>query len=276
MSHPFAFRPGTNDEAMFRHLTTNNEYRLPDQFRPEDIVVDVGVHIGGFSYSALSRGARQVFGFEVDPSNCECARQNLSQFGDRARIQNRAVWRSDQPAGTLRFSSSPDRANTGGGSVFWDRDGLDVAATPFDDVIREISEGGRRRIHLLKIDCEGSEFPILLTARQIGSIDRIVGEFHEMGCARNPEMIPEHARVSGVPEFTVEVLVARLRQFGFHVTVERTADSSLGLFFASREPMRDSLGGRLKTFWRHFKTNAKPLTVQTAESVGTASGKHDE
>jgi hypothetical protein len=62
MSHPFRFRPGTNDEAMFNHLTSHNEYQLPDQIGPGEIIVDIGVHIGSFCYSALTRGARHRAG----------------------------------------------------------------------------------------------------------------------------------------------------------------------------------------------------------------------
>lgn len=248
MSQPFVFRPGTNDEAMFRHLLDHapDEYQLPAQFGPEDIVVDIGVHIGGFSYLALNRGAHRVFGFEAEPSNYACARQNLATFGDRAELRNAAVWRSDRPAGRLSFTYSDDRANTGGGSVVWESDGPGIEAVPFDQIVEEITDGGRRRIRLLKIDCEGSEFPILLTATKLDRIDRIAGEFHEYGCDRNPQVIPEHARVPGVTRFTIEVLADALRRAGFDVSWQRQGESSLGLFHAER-PRRASIAGRLRT-----------------------------
>jgi len=139
MSRPFAFRPGTNDEAMFRHLTEHNEYRLPDRFEDGEIIVDVGVHIGGFSYLALSRGAACVYGFEAEASNYECALQNLADFGDRARLTNKAVWRSDRPAGKLTFTYSEEAGNTGGGSVLWESDGPGIPTVPFDEVILQIT-----------------------------------------------------------------------------------------------------------------------------------------
>src|SRR5262245_18671496 len=33
VSHPFVFRPDTEDEGVFHAVTTYNEYRLPDAFR---------------------------------------------------------------------------------------------------------------------------------------------------------------------------------------------------------------------------------------------------
>lgn len=248
----FAFRPGTNDEAMFRHIVTHNEYDLPERFRGDETIVDVGVHIGGFSYLALSRGAGRVIGYEAEPGNVACARRNLAEFGDRAVVHHRAVWRSDRPATRLHLTLSDDPPNTGGNSVVWESAGPGVEAVGLDTLLEQATDGGRGRVALLKIDCEGSEFPILLTARRLDRIDRIAGEFHEYGCPRNPQVIPEHARVDGVPEFTVEALVAGLERAGFHVTWRRHEDSFLGLFFAERPASaspRTATGGRLRALW---------------------------
>ena len=68
---------------------------------------------------------------------------------------------------------STDDANAGGGTLIWDTDGPLVDAVPFDDIVEEVSGGGARRIALVKIDCEGGEFPILLTSRRLDRIDRI-------------------------------------------------------------------------------------------------------
>ena len=99
-----------------------------------------------------------------------------------------AVWRSDRPDGRLHFSPSSDAANSGGGTIIWETDGPFVETIPFDSVIEAVSRGGARRIDLVKIDCEGSEFPILLTSSKLRHIDRIVGEYHELLAAP-----PEHA-----------------------------------------------------------------------------------
>jgi FkbM family methyltransferase len=263
MSDGFAFRPGTNDEAMFRHLTTHNEYEIPERFEPDQIVVDIGLHIGGFSFLALSRGARRVVGFEAEPGNAACARQNLARFGDRAEVIPKAVWRSDRPAGRLNLTLSDDAPNTGGNSVLWESPGPGVEAVALDDALLQITDGGRRRVNLLKIDCEGSEFPILLTARRLDLVDRIAGEFHEIGNARNPRVIPEHARVDGVPAFTVEALAAALERAGFTVRWRRHEDSFLGLFFAERaEPPRPApaRAGRLRNLWHAIAAKAPHFT----------------
>ena len=103
---------------------------------------------------------------------------------------------------------------------------------PFDEVVDAISDRGRRRIDLVKIDCEGAEFPILLTSKLLSRLDRIVGEYHELRAS-----LPAHVRVPGCDQFTVEVLAETLQRSGFTVTWHRQATAKygdLGLFFAER------------------------------------------
>jgi FkbM family methyltransferase len=233
MSIPaFPLRPGTNDDVIYNSVVVQNEYRVPDRLAPDAIVVDIGVHVGSFSHLALTRGAGVVFGFEPEPSNYARARQNLSAFGDRVRLANHAVWRSDQPRVRLPFFASADQANSGGGTLIWDTDGPLVDAVPFDEVVDAITEGGRRRIDLMKIDCEGAEFPILLTSQRLAHIDRIAGEYHELRAA-----LPAHVRVPGCDEFSIEGLTGALERAGFTVTSEKQATATFGdfgLFFAER------------------------------------------
>ena len=111
---------------------------------------------------------------------------------------------------------------------------MDYVAGIFDEIINEASESGRKRVKLLKIDCEGSEFPILFTSQTLHLIDDIRGEFHEYGGDHDPHSIPENARVEGFDRFTIEELTKVLEREGFTVTSERSGDTNLGLFFATR------------------------------------------
>ncbi|HEX7136650.1 MAG TPA: FkbM family methyltransferase [Vicinamibacterales bacterium] len=231
MAGEFAVRPGTNDGLIYTNVVTRNEYRVPDDLS-EAIVIDIGVHVGTFSHLALTRGAAEVHGFEAEASNYMCARNNLAPFGERVHLQHRAVWRSDIAAAPLNFWRSTDQANAGGGTLIWDTDGPLVDAVSFDDVVDAVSQKGQRRINLVKIDCEGAEFPILLTSRRLNRIDRIVGEYHELRAE-----LPRHVRVPGHNQFTIDALAAYLEDDGFAVTLEPQATGTfggLGLFFADR------------------------------------------
>ncbi len=231
MQPEFFVRPGTNDDMIYTNVVTRNEYRVPDDVSAA-VVIDIGMHVGAFSHLALTRGAAELHGFEPETSNFSIAARNLSPFGARAVLHNRAVWRSDIAAPALHFWRSTDHANAGGGTLIWDTDGPLVETVPFDDVIDGVSDNGRRRISLVKIDCEGAEFPILLTSKRLAGIDRIVGEYHELRAE-----LPRHVRLQGCEQFTVEILAAHLETFGFVVTLEPQATAAfgaLGLFFAAR------------------------------------------
>ncbi|MFA5291307.1 MAG: FkbM family methyltransferase, partial [Candidatus Paceibacterota bacterium] len=63
---PFILRDGTSDLNIFRSINESqfNEYRLPEKFEAEDIIIDIGLHIGSFSYACATKGAGRVLGFE--------------------------------------------------------------------------------------------------------------------------------------------------------------------------------------------------------------------
>ena len=67
-----------------------------------------------------------------------------------------------------------------------------VEAISLDEVLSRF-----QRARLMKIDCEGSEFPILLTSKLLTRVDRIVGEYHEIPSERML-MLAAEARVDGV------------------------------------------------------------------------------
>lgn len=219
MSHTFAFRPGTVDEIIFRAVNVGNEYRLPDSFAPDDIIIDIGTHIGSFCHAALVRGSNHVYGFEACPENFDCATRNLAPYGDRVTVERRAVWRSDRPSGSLSFNELR-HVNNSAGTVL-QTGGTPVEAVAFDDVIRRVSHNGRKRVRLVKLDCEGSEYPILLTSKALHLVDQIVGEYHNFGPehpADHPfHHIPEEARVEGTERFSIMEIVGALRIAGFDV-----------------------------------------------------------
>jgi len=252
----WSFRSGTLDRLIFDAVVAQNEYRLPERFGPDDMVVDVGAHIGSFAYAVALRGGKHVWSIEPDPANCALAAEHLRPYVDQGfvRLIHAAVWRSDPNDDELRFDgyhamprSYPGMEgvlNTGGGSVVWGL-GEPVAKIAFDDVVDLATNRGERRIRLVKLDCEGAEWPIVLTSRRLHLIDEIAGEFHELGGPlleigedRPPNPHVFHSdRIAG---FTIGELARFLRGAGFAVTYSRHvrpngATEGLGLFFATRE-----------------------------------------
>jgi FkbM family methyltransferase len=234
-----------------------NEYRLPDSFAPGDIVIDVGAHIGAFAEAVLSRGCQNITCIEPDASNCEIAAAHLRPHVEKGhvRLVRGAAWRSDANADELSFDgykAFPDTwprlagiINTGSGSVVWGGD-EPVAKVAFDEIVDSATNRGEKRVRLLKLDCEGSEWPILLTSQRLHLIDEICGEFHEIG-GQFLEISEDRAATEPVfslgqpASYTIEALVVFLGKAGFTVTWRRHkrpngALEGLGLFFAKREP----------------------------------------
>ena len=258
MSGVWTFRLNTVDRLIFNDVVGRNEYRLPDRFAPTDAIIDIGAHIGAFSHTVIQRGARQVWAFEPDFDNCRLAAVHLRDSLDAGfvRLFQKAVWRSDRADDQLRFdgyqpfpasfSGMEGIVNTGNGSVVWGR-GEPVEQIALDAVIDEITTGtaGASRVRLLKLDCEGAEWPILLTSRRLHLIDEIVGEFHELGgdCLEIGEDRPRTPLIftsDRVSRFTIDALASWLTDAGFHVTHHRHrrpdgALEGLGMFFAVRE-----------------------------------------
>ena len=171
-------RGGTWDDAI--RASVAHEYpTVPESFAPGEVVVDLGCHTGAFCQLAAARGAT-VIGYEANRENHALAAINTARLPAVA-IRHAAVWRSDgHGTSTLRFTPSSNPANTGGGSVMFDRpedhwwalrEGPDVHGTggvlsmhpvptvALDDVLTAAGP-----VRFLKLDVEGAEFPILLRA----------------------------------------------------------------------------------------------------------------
>ena len=257
MSDGWTFRNGTLDKAIFNGVALFNEYRLPPSFAPGDIVIDVGAHIGSFGQAVVSRGCKNVYCIEPDRSNFEIAAANLRPHVEAGCIQlvRGAAWRSDQNTDDLYFDGHhpfPDSypgmegiINTGNGSVIWGS-GEPIAKVGFDDIVDLVTNRGAHQVRLLKLDCEGAEWPILLTSQRLDLIQEICGEFHEIGgeFLEISENRPAKNPVFCLKEFanlTVDLLVGYLSDAGFTVSYRRHttptgALEGLGLFFATRGP----------------------------------------
>ena len=229
-----ASRTSHQDIHIIHEVAVHNEYRLPDRFAPGDVVIDIGTHIGSFSYAALRRGCREVYTFEADKRNFECATENLKAFGRCVRLHHKAVWRSDRPDDVLHASGYHE-GNSGGVNVFLSESGPRLESVALDDVLRQVTKDGKRHIRLMKIDCEGSEYPILLTSKMLHLIDAMCGEFHELNDGvYDHTPIPAVAKVGGREKYTIGDLVQCLEAAGFRVEWQRKGASSIGLFFATR------------------------------------------
>jgi FkbM family methyltransferase len=222
-------RQNTIDRRLFREVVIQNHYQLPHRFESEDIVLDVGAHLGSFSYAALRRGAGRVFCCEPDAGNFALLETNLAPYGSRVQLRRAAVWRSDQTVSQLHLDNPREAGNTGAIQVTDNQVGVPVPALAFDNLVRQATQCGTRKIRLLKLDCEGAEWPILLTSRTLHLVEAIRGEYH-LGA------YPPPFRVPGFDEYSPGLLARHIRGKGFDVQIQPCIkDPQFGLFLAERK-----------------------------------------
>jgi FkbM family methyltransferase len=246
------FRDDTFDAAIWQ--AADHDYpTLPNSFSPGEVFLDVGCHTGAVCDVAARRGAT-VVAYEANRENHVLAKFNLAHHAS-VTVRHGAIWRSDLGGPTeLRFTPNVDGANTGGGSVMFAaqtdhwraRPSEDVEPGPedpplsshpvpavaLDDVLRELG-----RVRFLKLDAEGAEFPILLTATRLDLVDAIAGEYHEVSDEVMSLLAPA-ARVGDL-RYSADLLRGRLRDAGF---TTRFVSDVRGRGFFSGERVRAGPG----------------------------------
>ncbi len=168
-----ALRPDTWDAEIVRSVWLRNEYRLPPKFSAEDVVVDIGSHVGGFALACLWRGAGRVICVEPHPESARLLRENVARYGERVTVIEAAAWHEHA---TLRLTPATDNPqNTGGASVMRAAEGTSVRGMPLSDILQSAGP----RVRLLKLDCEGAEYG-MLDGADLSSVEQFCGEAHEV------------------------------------------------------------------------------------------------
>lgn len=143
------------------------------------IVVDIGGYIGDFSlYAAKKLGAR-VFVYEPIPDNFNMLNDNIkiNNYGNTITAWNRAV--SNESELIINVARSGNDIHASGYMYADSSEKVSIKCTKLDALL---SENNITEIHLLKIDCEGCEYGVLLDAlpETFNYIHNIVFEYHEI------------------------------------------------------------------------------------------------
>lgn len=205
------------DRMVFDRSNTENVYNFPEDMDGL-IVLDIGSHIGSSAVSALARGASAVWCYEAHPENAVLLQKNLKEYGDKARAFNKIVWRSDTTVTGLFVT--PMGPNTGGMRVT-DREEEGATTAPvigLDEILTEMFNEYGKYPDIIKIDVEGSEFPILITSSLVENVKTIYGEIHAMYPSPEFMRIPQ---VTGY-DFNMYILAKFLKSKGFTINYETT------------------------------------------------------
>ena len=150
-------------------------------FNKGDVVIDIGGHIGIFSiYLAKLHPEITIYAYEPIPDNFHHFQKNIVHNDvSNIHVFNQAVTKDGRSMPmTVNF-----KHNSGGATATWDNQHLDsddfTEYTVESITLNSIFESYQiDRCRLLKIDCEGSEYEILLNTPYLDRIDFISAEFH--------------------------------------------------------------------------------------------------
>jgi FkbM family methyltransferase len=173
-------RPELNGEEYFLDVWAK---KMQEESGPP-IVFDVGANEGDFAHMLLRRCSAQVFCFEPNPATASRLRNRFESCNGAVAVNNIAL--GDKRGSILLYDES-GRTGTGRatavGGVF--SDVYHQEAKPFQVYVTTLDEfvshHSIKKIHLLKIDTEGYEYPILAGAKnslRSGIVDWIQFEFN--------------------------------------------------------------------------------------------------
>ncbi len=193
----FTVRVGNEyDASIFNSVITRDEYGVARRDLTGKSVLDLGAHIGCFSYLAESRGAGPLHAYEPNIGNYVILRRNLKS----GKAFCEGVGYSK---GWGQFQSDVPAPEGLAGTFLESPEGKTPIIRLDDVLLRLTAETRDGRVNLLKIDAEGAEWGILSGSLRLDLVDEIVGEWHEYTwseCDWKPNDLHEL-----LPGFTVEI-----------------------------------------------------------------------
>lgn len=181
------FRDGTrciirnkSDTIAFFENFFLNTNTSPKNFaiKKNDVIIDIGAHIGFFTiYAAKHASKGFVYSFEPSSKSFNLLQKNIKLNKlDNVIIENVGVLKKSGSA-TLYV----DEENSIGNSIFGNKANKKeiVTTVSLHDIFKKFQI---ERVDLLKMDCEGAEYEIILSLSQdiLKKIVRISSEIHKV------------------------------------------------------------------------------------------------
>jgi len=171
-------RPNTIDRDVIREVINRNAYKnLVNKLEPEDIVLDLGGHIGTFA-NLVALKVKRVICFEPSPENFELLELNTQRFSN-VELHNKAVTDKEQDKIEFWFITKPksNNKNTGAGGVYKKRGRSIVMVDNMH--IRDVLE--QIKPTKIKCDIEGAEYEIFSETEVPNTVKAIIFEIHRQG-----------------------------------------------------------------------------------------------
>ena len=173
----------------------------PSQLSPDPVVIDIGGNIGASAvYFLTQMPTARCLVFEPEPDNYALLKTNLKRNG----FESRATALQQGVAGSEGHRTLYFATNSPTNSMYRPEMGspIEVECTS----LQRIFDTHRiDHCDLMKIDCEGAEYEILMTAPGplLGRVRRIILEWHQV-LDHTPEALEEHLRRAGFRTYRPE------------------------------------------------------------------------
>jgi FkbM family methyltransferase len=174
------------------------------RLRPNDVVVDLGAHVGVFTRYALHRGAGRVIAFEPEPFHFQCLKRGFADeiSAGRVHLINAAAWNT---RAVLHFHSEGVLSHVNEGA-----EGISVQATTVDEALRDLGVG---HVDFIKADIEGAERVALEGCREVIARDAPRMALCTYHLPDDPQVIP--AVVRSILPYSVGFNLGRTQAY-FH------------------------------------------------------------
>jgi FkbM family methyltransferase len=181
-------------------------------------IIDIGAAIGEFSlYAAANDPGARIIAYEPFPESVEIFKKNLEMNGiSTIKIIPKAVWKTTTRLELDISLQEPLQITSGVTEISTDKS-IRVEAVSLADVLRSNKLSS---VDLVKLDCEGAEFDILLGSRPetVKAFKRIVMEYHDGADGRHHAQLESH-----------------LQSLGYRVTSrENVVHPEIGYLYAER------------------------------------------
>jgi FkbM family methyltransferase len=171
--------------------------RYGAQIAQDWTVVDIGAALGEFTaYAAQKAPHGEVYAYEPNPQSFALLQVNIL-LNKLSNVKASCVGVWDRP-GTMQLNlvnGEPLQGKT----VFQQPDAAQIAEIPvitFDQLVQEMVQA---QIDLLKLDCEGAEYAILMgaSAESLARVQRIVMEYHDLDALHEHSLLVRFLENSG-------------------------------------------------------------------------------
>lgn len=212
--NPIAMKMDYDAYLVFKEIFIEDFYKINSilkKVRTNAVVLDIGANTGFFSYLILSKlKSAKVFAFEPFKKNVQLINATISRnvnIKDNLVVIEKAV--TDKHNEEIKFYVDESAEQTSIASIYNNFDNRNtgytiVKTTNLENILKE---NNIDKIDILKLDCEGAEYPILYNASDdlLKKINLMLIEAHPL----------DNDKLSN------ESLVKHLQQKGFRTTSKK-------------------------------------------------------